>query len=98
MLEERVTLAVNDPPDYYDTMVTNSNSQIDWFNNRAAYGKGLIAIQKRLDKQGTDAEAAKAKAIADAAAATTNAAGNAGFDKSDKSLLVPLPGAHAAGA
>ena len=67
MLEERVSLAVSDPPDYYDSMWQNANAQIDWFNNRAAYGKGLINIQKRLDKIETDAEAAKAKQKADAA-------------------------------
>jgi len=64
-LEERIILAIENPPDYYNAMNENARMQIEYYNNRTLYGKALINTSKRVEKLAVTAAAAAAAKEAD---------------------------------
>lgn len=48
VLGDRISLAILEPVDYYDSMVENAAAQIKFYKNRALYAKSLINVTKRI--------------------------------------------------
>lgn len=50
-LEQRIPLAIREPPDYYKAMNDNAATQVSYFKDRCSFAKAIIQTAKRNESQ-----------------------------------------------